>query len=202
MPADPGLSWADTRAQLASRCDDLAEGLARLGMPAERLTTDGLVALEAALLAPRRGLGRGAVGASTAPRPRGPGAHDLLRRSAALEAVLAGLFRDGAGAPGPRGVTGRRRGRRARSWCGRWCPAPLRPAGLAAWVDGGPADPEELALLAAAETLPGRLAPGGGAGLQGRRRARGRRRRRRGLPHAGADGLPPDAPRRRGSRPW
>ena len=143
VPADPGLSWADTRAQLASRCDDLAEGLARLGMPAERLTTDGLVALEAACWRPgeawaaapwarRRPPARGGGRARPAPplgRPGGGAGRPLPRRRRRH--------------PSRRGH-GRRRRRRAGSWCGRWCPAPCAPPRLAAWVDGGPADPEEV----------------------------------------------------------
>jgi hypothetical protein len=52
VPADAGLSWSATRIQLASRCDGLAESLARLGMPARRLETDELVALEASIWRP------------------------------------------------------------------------------------------------------------------------------------------------------
>jgi hypothetical protein len=157
VPADPGLSWADTRAQLASRCDDLAEGLGRLGMPAERLTTDGLVALEAASWRPGEAWAA-APWAVDGPAPEGVGAHDLLRRSAALEAVLAGLFPAGAGATLPRGVPGAA-GAAGRLLVRALVPRPLRPARLATWLEGGPSDPEELALLAPAETLPGRLAP-------------------------------------------
>ena len=175
VPADPGLSWAETRAQLTARCDALAEGLGRLGMPAERLTHGRPGRPRGARAGAPARRGPGPLGRRRPPAGRGGGA----RSAAPLgrpRGVLAGLFRDGAGGPHPGGATGAAGAGGRGSWCGHWCPARCARRGWRPGWSAGPAIPRSWPCCRGGDLGAGWPRPSG-RGVQGRGGAGGRRRR-------------------------
>jgi hypothetical protein len=152
VPADPGLRWTEARQQLAARCDALADGFVRMGMPARRLSTAELVALEASIWNPSAPHLPWDYDQAL-PAEGQPAGHEARARSALLDGALSVLV------PRPR-PTIRERAEGLAGHAARLAlPARLRER----WLGDPPRDPEadaaEAELQAGAEGLADRIAP-------------------------------------------
>jgi hypothetical protein len=149
VPADPGLRWTEARRQLAARCDALADGFVRMGMPARRLSTAELVALEGAIWNP----GTPPLPWDFDQAPAQPAGHDVRARSALLDGALSVLV------PRPRPTVRDR----AKGLAGHAARVVLPSRLRERWLGDPPRDPEadaaEEELQAGAEGLADRLAP-------------------------------------------